>query len=189
MNKTDFLNEVLNQASWVLASTYLRRQDAAAFESPEHYQEFKDLVIQEIGPVEGISVVGTGNWQYSLNPTKNFKAFDSRSDIDVAIISAARFNATWEELRNVHRSTWGQIDQLAKERLRRNGENVYGGFVTPAYIPGAKNSHRFEYQTMLNRLSNKSPGRRDVKMLYFKNETEAIDYYRRGFDIAKRSLK
>jgi hypothetical protein len=42
---------------------------------------------------------------------------------------------------------------------------------------------------MLNRLSNESPGKREVKMMFFKDDTEAIDYYRRGFQLAKWSIR
>jgi hypothetical protein len=132
--------------------------------------------------------VGSGNWTFSLNPYKSFRAFHEKSDIDVAVISASLFHSTWEELRRVHRQLWVQLDTDARKSLLRNGENVYGGFVCPQWIPGPKSNHRFEYVKMLNRLSNVSPGRREVKMMYFKNRDEAIDYYQRGFRYAKRNM-
>jgi hypothetical protein len=46
-----------------------------------------------------IAVVGSAAVGMSLNPTKNFKAFDEASDIDVAVISPYHFNVGWRYLR------------------------------------------------------------------------------------------
>ena len=172
-----------------LATFYFASQECAAFDSVDHYQSFTQLVQQEVGGSPEVAVVGTGNWKYSLNPYKDFKPFDEKSDIDVAVVSSELFHITWDELRQVHRKTWYAINQTAKESLLRNGENVYCGFVSPMWIPGATNSFRYKHLSMLNRLSNQSPGRREVKMMFFKNNAEAIDYYRRGFQRAKWSIK
>lgn len=41
----------------------------------------------------------------------------------------------------------------------------------------------------LNRLSGPEVGYRDIKMYYFKDRTEMLDYYQRGFRAAKRELQ
>lgn len=189
MEKDQFLSDVSKRSALQLASFYFSRNEAAAFDNAAHYQEFVALVQQEVGGGPQVAVVGTGNWQYSLNPYKSFKRFDEKSDIDVAVVSAEMFHNTWEQIRHVHRRTWWSINNDARSSFLRNGENVYCGFVSPKWIPGPTSSYRFKHISMLNRLSNQSPGQREVKMMFFKNETEAIDYYRRGFQLAKWSIR
>jgi hypothetical protein len=188
LEKGEFLSEVKKRSALDLASFYFGREEAAAFLTAAAYQEFIALVQSEVGGEPQVVVVGTGNWKYSLNPYKDFKPFDGASDIDVAVVSAERFHEAWEELRGVHRRTWWGLSHNARTSLVRSGQDVYSGFISPAWIPGATNSYRFKHLEMLNRLSNQSPGRREVKMLFFRNQTEAIDYYRRGFQLAKRNI-
>jgi predicted nucleotidyltransferase len=46
-----------------------------------------------------IALVGSAATGFSLNPNKNFKPFDSASDIDVAVISNHHFMIGWRYLR------------------------------------------------------------------------------------------
>ena len=46
-----------------------------------------------------LTIVGSAAFGCSLNPTKNFKAFDDQSDIDVAVISNHHFSIGWRYLR------------------------------------------------------------------------------------------
>ncbi|MBI0325476.1 hypothetical protein [Burkholderia plantarii] len=46
-----------------------------------------------------IVIVGSAAVGTSLNPHKNFKSFDNKSDIDVAVISSHHFNSAWRYLR------------------------------------------------------------------------------------------
>src|SRR5437016_2101642 len=86
-----------------LADKYLSAREVVAFPAGTIYETFRQNVCAVIHGVEQVSLVGTGNWGFSLNPYKTFKPFNSSSDIDVAVISQDQFNLTWEELRKVHR--------------------------------------------------------------------------------------
>lgn len=189
MERHEFLRDLNGRSALELAAYYFSRTELAAFDGAAHYREFISLTQTEVGGTPRVVVVGTGNWQYSLNPYKNFKRFDEKSDIDVAVVSPEIFHSIWDEIRHFHRRTWWGLNKEARDSLLRNGENVYCGFVSPKWIPGPKNTYRFNHLLMLNRLSNQSPGRREVKMLFFKTEIEAVDYYRRGFQLAKRSMR
>ena len=46
-----------------------------------------------------LTLVGSAATGFSLNPTKNFKAFDEKSDLDVAVISQHHFSVGWRYLR------------------------------------------------------------------------------------------
>lgn len=188
VEKEAFIAQLSARSADDLAALYLAQPEVAAFPTARGYEDFKSLVATEVADLESVAVVGTGNWRYSLNPEKNFKPFDNRSDIDVAVVSSRRFNQTWEELRRVHRSSWYRLDAIVRQQLRRNGENVYAGFASPAWIPDSQSELRYSHKSMLNRLSNRSPGRREVKLLYFKNSGEALDYYKRGFALAQKKV-
>jgi hypothetical protein len=189
LEKEEFLADISKRSAKELAVHYFERAEATAFPVQAAYAHFKSLVQHEVGGEPQVVVVGTGNWKFSLNPHKGFKTFDANSDIDVAVVSHDRFHQTWEELRKVHRKTWWALGNEERNSLLRYGQDVYSGFVTPGWIPSYQNTLRFDYLSMLNRLSNQSPGKREVKMMFFKNNTEAIDYYRRGFQLAKWSIK
>jgi hypothetical protein len=47
-----------------------------------------------------LTIVGTAALGWSLNPTKNLKAFDAESDVDVAVISPYHFLTAWRYLRS-----------------------------------------------------------------------------------------
>ncbi len=153
------------------------------------YCSFKSRIMKRLDKVEHVCLVGTGNWKFSLNPEKNFKSFDSSSDIDVAVISEHQFISTWEEMRKYHRNRWYRLTIGERDRLRRNGENVYSGFISPAWIPEKQSKLKFEYLRLLNALRDQHVGFRPVKMVFFKNMVEAIDYYKRGFVIAQQKVR
>lgn len=46
-----------------------------------------------------LSLVGSSATGFSLNPNKNFKAFDDFSDVDVAVVSNHHFTVGWRYLR------------------------------------------------------------------------------------------
>lgn len=52
-----------------------------------------------------IVFVGSSSTGFSLNPSKNFKMYDDKSDIDIAIISNYHFNIAWHCIRNIDKNT------------------------------------------------------------------------------------
>jgi hypothetical protein len=189
MNREEFIAEIVERQPEFLAETYLAAETVAAFPIADDYTNFKARVQQHLNGVEFLSIVGTGNWRFSLNPYKSLKEFDQRSDIDIAVVSQEQFNQTWDELRRVERSRWYTFSREIRDKLRRNAEDVYSGFVTPTWIPGHQNEHRYRFKSILNQLRDESVDFKPVKILFFKNKVEAIDYYKRGFRLAKRKVE
>lgn len=188
MSREQFLQLIRSERPESLVNRFLSADLVAAFETAHAYDQFKDRVSGEFALTEAVFLVGSGNWGYSLNPDKGFKAFDMNSDIDVAVIAPQLFEETWGLIRDFHRSAWYRLDHGQRQRLRRNGENVYAGFVSPSWIPDRANLHRFNFIRVLNRLSDHAVAYRKVTALYFKNEAELADYYARGFSIAKSKV-
>jgi hypothetical protein len=144
------------------------------------YVDFRQRVALAYPDAQQVFIAGSGNWGFSLNPENGLRSFGDHSDIDVGVIHESFFHTTWEELRKYHREYFYQVSRTTKDALRRSGENVYSGFISPAWIPSTGNSFRFQHNKILNALSSHLVGYKPVKMLFFKNRTEAVDYYKRG---------
>lgn len=71
--------------------------------------------------------------------------------------------------------------------LRRNGENVYSGFISLKWISDYKVPDRIDYEEMVDSYSNKIVNYKKVNLMYFRNETELVDYYIRSFRIVRES--
>jgi hypothetical protein len=68
----------------------------------ETYIKWKEQLSALIG-VDSKAIVFTGSSSvgFSLNPVKDFRAFNEDSDVDVAIISNIHFDIAWHYLRNI----------------------------------------------------------------------------------------
>jgi hypothetical protein len=172
-----------------LTWAYLQGSTVHCFETARQYSEFRQKVDHELGGAELVAIAGSGNWKFSLNPTKNFREFSPESDLDVVAVSPRHFNESWEAIRDFHRRSWYGLDPRSQQFLVRRGQDVYAGFVTPLWLPRRGSPLRYSHKAMLNRLSNQSPGSREVKMFFFKNRDEAHDYYLRGFLAAQRRVR
>ncbi len=189
MTLDNFLDQLSSSTPLDLAVASIDSCTVHAIQNPENYQSFLAMIRRDYQHSTHIAIMGSGNWKYSLNPRKQFSEYSIESDIDVAIVCEQSFKQTWDELRSYHRLNYYAIPKHAKEQLKRNGENVYSGFVSPKWIPSPKSIQRFAYLINTNNYSVEAIGYRTVNMMYFKNRDEAIDYYVRGFFLAKQRTK
>lgn len=67
-----------------------------------NYIRWRHLVAIRLGvdPM-AIQLVGSARLGYSINPKKDFKKFDSNSDLDIAVVSPEFFEVAWQELRRI----------------------------------------------------------------------------------------
>lgn len=101
--KNTFISELLSKPPELLASTWIIDRIPLIFdESREGYAEWRRTFARGLG-VDASSLVITGSSSFgvSLNPHKNYKFFDERSDIDVAVVSEYHFTSAWRALRNL----------------------------------------------------------------------------------------
>lgn len=185
MTLEDFLVLIRSTNPIDLAAESLHRDFVYAIPDESLYKSFLDEVKVDYPLSEHIAIMGSGNWKYSLNPDKYFSEYHIKSDIDIAIICRVSFEQVWDELRTYHRRNFYQLREDRRTQLKRNGENVYSGFVSPKWIPGKSNVN-FIYALNINKYSNIIIGYRKVNMMYFRNSDEALDYYVRGFRLAKQ---
>lgn len=188
MTLAAFQEQLRNAAPDDLVLEFLGRASLHALPLASDYSDFRSQVRAQFASSEEIYVVGSGNWGFSLNPKKLWSPFSSTSDIDTAIVSEKLYIETWNELREAHRSGWHSMSNFDRMSVRRNGENVYCGFASPLWIPQQRHPLRYGFKSAANKLSTALVGHRSVTMMFFRNITELMDYYKRGFSAAKRQL-
>ena len=185
MTLEDFLALVRLANPIDLAAESLHRNFVHAIPDELMYKSFLDEVKVDYPLSEHIAIMGSGNWKFSLNPKENFSEFHDKSDIDIVIICRASFEQVWDVLRKYHRQNFYLLPRDSRIQLKRSGENIYSGFVSPKWIPG-KSIANFICALNSNKYSNEIIGYRSVNMMYFKNSDEALDYYVRGFRLAQQ---
>lgn len=74
----------------------------AVWTSSIDYVRWRHEVAREllVDPLS-VQVVGSARLGYSLNPKKDFKVFDSSSDMDIAVVSSELFETAWTEIRQL----------------------------------------------------------------------------------------
>jgi len=97
------VDDILNEPVSYTTSKWIIERIPHIFNNDlENYIDWKERLSTLIG-VDSKAIVFTGSSAvgFSLNPKKNFKAFQNYSDIDVAIISSHYFDVAWHFLRNI----------------------------------------------------------------------------------------
>lgn len=81
----------------------------------EKYDEFRKYVAEKLGVhYNNIGIAGSAKLGVSMNPDKNYKQFDSDSDIDIIIVSPKLFEEFWEQyLQDSYRPTT-RINNITK---------------------------------------------------------------------------
>lgn len=83
-----------------------------------------------------VSIVGSAAIGFSLNPSKNFKAFDASSDIDIAIVSHYYFDISWHRIRNLG-SLYHSQPPIIKASLTEHVQKLiyWGTIATDKILP------------------------------------------------------
>lgn len=103
MSKNIFFTELQEKPISFMVSKWIVDRIPFVFDSNlEFYIEWKENLAHELGiDSKAMIFVGSAGCGFSLNPRKNFKEFDTESDIDIAIISQFYFDSAWHHLRNL----------------------------------------------------------------------------------------
>ncbi|HHI4977825.1 TPA: hypothetical protein ACP5VL_000436 [Vibrio parahaemolyticus] len=188
MSLEAFKNKIRDSDPETLAEEWFFKDSVHSIKDSNDYGSFKGLIKNDYSDATDIAIMGSGNWGFSLNPDKAFRAFHEHSDIDVAIISPKDFELIWEDIRVYHRKKYYSISYKNKQSLLRNGQNVYSGFVSPKWNPNRKSQHRYNYEINTHNYSNQLVDFKKVNMMFFKSLNEVVDYYVRSIRLAKGNL-
>jgi hypothetical protein len=122
--------------AWI--DTHFLRGDPFAFRNLDFRPIARFIATNLDTEPNGVFCAGSGAMGWSLNPKKvtgdgKLKAFDSGSDLDIAIVSAPHFETAWRDLR---RSTQPTIVPRAK--LRRNiswqRDRLFDGVIVATHV-------------------------------------------------------
>lgn len=184
----NFKNAVRETEPSALVSRWLTDRNPYAFPIASDLEDFEETIRADYPDTEEIIIAGTSNWQYSLNPQKNFSEYHEKSDVDVVLISPNDFDETWEIIRELHRNKWYAWGKSLRDSVMRTGQNIYCGFVSPKHIPDRTNDYRFRFLQRCNSYSVSCIQYREVNLMFFKNIDDVIDYYIRGVRIARSKI-
>ena len=98
----ELLNDYCSESKEYVVSKWIVERLPVIFNGDEVLYLHTKLKIAELLDVDSCSVVFVGSscTGFSLNPRKNCKKFDDKSDIDIAIISHYHFTEAWHWLRS-----------------------------------------------------------------------------------------
>ena len=127
----DFKSDFQNHSYEFLTSKWVLEKIPYIFNNnSEDYINAK-LNLSSLINVDSCSIifVGSASTGFSLSPNKNFKKFNDRSDIDIAIISHYYFDVAWHALRNIE--DYKEMPEVAESiRLHRQRYIYYGTIAT-----------------------------------------------------------
>jgi hypothetical protein len=98
-----FKNELINKPVSYICSKWLLDRTPYIFNEDSHrHIEWKELLSSKIN-VDSKSLIflGSSSCGFSLNPNKNYRTFNDKSDIDIAVVSGLYFDISWKTLRNL----------------------------------------------------------------------------------------
>lgn len=136
--RTEFLKALETDSIDLVASVWILNRipfpftsDVRLYASWRH-ELAKDL---EVDP-SALLITGSAAFGVSLNPNKNYRAFDDFSDIDVAVISDYHFTEGWRTLRNLGPMLHAQPPRT-KEAVRDHVSRLiyWGTIATDRILP------------------------------------------------------
>lgn len=101
--RRQFKADLLTKRPTLVASLWVMEGVPYIFgDDKEAYANWRELISDGIGVDSSeIQIIGSAATGISLNPHKNYRAFCSTSDVDIAIISEHFFNVSWRFLRGL----------------------------------------------------------------------------------------
>lgn len=124
-----------------------------------------------------IFLIGSACTGISLNPSKNYKSFDSKSDIDVAVVSGYHFEVGWRALREIgsslYKMTPAEKSAIDEHRL----EYLYWGMIATdkilSYLPFGR-----DWILALTDLAKEPPVlNREIKIRLYRDSYSLTSYH------------
>jgi hypothetical protein len=101
MSREAIIDDIRTLKPEVFVSRHIFDRCPAVFSDRHDFIEWKSELASRLDvDAASITLVGSAAIGVSLSPHKNFKLFDDKSDVDVAVVSSYHFNLAWRYLRN-----------------------------------------------------------------------------------------
>lgn len=156
--RQSFLDALERLPTDLLASIWILNRIPFPFNGDlESYASWRHALAQdlEVDP-SALLITGSAAFGVSLNPNKNYRSFDSSSDIDVAVISDYHFTEGWRTLRNLGPRLHGQPQRTKQAVADHVSRLIYWGTIaTDRILPLLP--YGIRWNEALNRASQRSP--------------------------------
>lgn len=106
------------------------------FESKSQYLDWRDAFAEDIG-IDGrdVALVGSAATGRSLSSKKRFGVFNSRSDLDIAVISRHHFEQAWEWFRRSDINLITGLDDVGRKKFQAHLDHyIFEGVIASEYF-------------------------------------------------------
>jgi hypothetical protein len=141
----------------------------------------------EVDPYE-LVLTGSAATGFSLNPKKEFRGFNDRSDIDVGVISLHHFDLAWRYLRQL-RASWLSLPKKTRRAITAHRSNyVFAGTIATDYMLPLLPFGR-PWQAGLDEMAKVQPTLgRDVKLRIYRDFDSLRSYQAYGIGQLREAL-
>ncbi|TFB66180.1 hypothetical protein [Cryobacterium sp. Hz9] len=187
--RSTLASELLDHTPEDYVSHHVIDRVPAIFSDRQSYIDWKKSIAEglQVDPY-GVILVGSACTGFSLSPQKNFREFNARSDLDVAVISDRHFDEAWRYLRDLG-SDVHKLPLASKRAVNshRSG-HVFDGVIATdqfvQYLPFGKT-----WVPVLERATISRPADgRQVKVRLYRDLFALRSYQRRGVEEARTRL-
>jgi len=146
--KQKFIADLLIHPVDLLASIWIIDRIPLIFNQDiKAYANWRRVLARGLGvDASALLITGSAAFGISLNPNKNYKFFDDRSDIDVAVVSDYHFMEGWRTLRNI-----GADLHRMPPRVKQSIEDHVKRYIYWGTIATDKLLHLLPYGTQWNK--------------------------------------
>jgi hypothetical protein len=172
MTESEIREHLRDLTPTIFASKYIFEPVPYVFEEDmDSYIDWKGTLGDQIDvDPRAIAVIGSAGVGVSLNPDKGLKAFDSSSDIDVAVVSFHHFDVAWRSLRSMSSAALFKLNKRQRSSYRAHEmKYIYWGTVATdrllEFLPFAQS-----WVPGLSHMASLSPTRgRDIKARIYRD--------------------
>lgn len=151
------------------------------------FNDFRYEITAALGvPGRALALVGSAQLGFSLNPDHYGRKFREKSDVDVVIVSAPRFDEAWLELAELDKETWLK-DGPTAARMKRCREDLFWGFIRLEELPRVLSLARQWLPTLSRFSTDIRFGPRDIRGRLYRSWEQAERSYAAQIEMLRLS--
>lgn len=188
--KNKFFAELIDKPMSFVVSKWVIERTPYIFEGQEdECIIWKENLSKRIGvDSREMTIIGSACMGFSINPTKDFRNFNEKSDIDVAVISSYYFELSWHYLRNMGTKRYSLTSTQRNSIEDHVTRLIYWGTIATdkilSVLPFGK-----EWIEALAVMSDECPTEgRDIKLRIYKDFQSLRDYNVNNFNRLRNIL-
>ncbi|MEP7212538.1 MAG: hypothetical protein ABI791_05665 [Acidobacteriota bacterium] len=190
MKKSEFQTDLVSKPLSILTSKWVLERIPSIFGTDSQgYIEWKEQLASGLRvDSRAMLITGSASCGFSLSPWKEYRDFDSDSDIDVALVSQRHFDLSWHALRTLGPRLYSLTPKQRTDVQNHVERLIYWGTIAADKIlpvlPFAK-----EWNTALENAAGNSPiDGREVKVRIYRDFESLKSYQVTNFEKLRDAL-